>query len=287
LDAITLHWATDLPRPSTSKRPVYNVYMQYFGVTPRSERTYPDRVIGARILDYDVVDSTMDEARAAAVGGAPHGTVCRSVAQRVGRGRFSRRWESNPGDSLLLSVVLRMPPLPINAAVSVAGSLAVRNSVAETLGVECSIKWPNDVLVASKKIAGVLVESQITVDGRGFAILGIGLNVNLTPESFEGIAGTATSMSTVLGGSVAMDCVEETLIRNIDSVVAELVEGNKQTIDQWRTHLTMLGKEVIIHTREGAIQGQAMDVDEEGALLLQVQGGAIHRMMEGDVTLQN
>jgi BirA family biotin operon repressor/biotin-[acetyl-CoA-carboxylase] ligase len=261
--------------------------MQHFGAPPRSERFYPDRVVGARVLEYDVLDSTMDMARAAAEGGATHGTVIRTATQLVGRGRFARHWESNPGDSLLLSVVLRMPPLPIRAALSVAGSLAVRDSLAEILGVECSIKWPNDVTVAGKKIAGVLVESQITVDGAGFAILGIGLNVNLSPESFKGIAETATSISQTLGTSVELDCVEEALLRNLDSVVATLAEGNRPIIDRWRTHLTTLGLQVTIHARDGTIQGEAMDVDEEGALLLRVQGGVIHRMLEGDVTLRS
>ena len=261
--------------------------MQNLGVWPTWERFYPDRVVGARVLEYGMVDSTMDVARAAAVGGAPHGTVVRAETQRVGRGRFSRRWESNPEDSLLVSIVLRMPPLPIDAALSVAGSLAVRDTVAEMLGVDCGIKWPNDVLVGGKKISGVLVESQITVGGDGFAILGIGLNVNLTPEAFDGIAETATSLAITRGTAVDVDGVEEALLRNLDGVVAALVGGNTPIVDRWRTHLTTLGQEVTVHARDGAVQGEAVDVDEQGALLLRALGGAVHRMMEGDVTLRN
>ncbi|MDA0797201.1 MAG: biotin--[acetyl-CoA-carboxylase] ligase [Chloroflexi bacterium] len=253
---------------------------------PKWERFYPDRVVGAHVLVFDEVDSTMDVARESARAGAPHGAVVRAATQRSGRGRFARRWESGPGDSLLTSVVLRMPPVDVGAPLSVAGSLAVHDAVAELLAVPCGIKWPNDVQVGGKKIAGVLVESQITTDGTGFAILGIGLNVNLTPDAFAGIGETATSLAIESGGPMDLDHVEETLLRHLDKALADLVVGTALIVERWRTHLSTLGTQIAVHMRDGVVEGEAVDVDEQGALLLRDSRGTVHRLLEGDVTLR-
>ena len=253
---------------------------------PKWERFYPDRVVGAHVLVFDEVGSTMDVARGIVLAGAPHGTFVRAETQRTGRGRFSRRWESGTGDSLLTSVVLRMPPVGVGAPLSVAGSLAVHETVEEILGVQCEIKWPNDVQVGGRKIAGVLVESQITTDGTGFAILGIGLNVNLTPEAFAGIAETATSLAIESGGPMDVDRVEEALLRHLDKALTALANGATSVIAQWRKHLATLGEQVNVHTRDGVVSGEAVNVDEQGALLLRDSRGTVHRLLEGDVTLR-
>lgn len=253
---------------------------------PKWERFYPDRVVGAHVLVFDEVDSTMDVARETALAGAPHGTVVRAGTQRTGRGRFARRWESARGDSLLMSVVLRIPPVDVGAALSVAGSLAVHDTAEELLGVGCGIKWPNDVQVGGKKIAGVLVESQITTDGTGFAIVGIGLNVHLAPDAFAGIADTATSLAIESGGPMDIDRVEETLLRQLDHTLTALATSAAGVVGRWRTHLSTLGTQIAVHLRDGVVEGEAMDVDEQGALLLRDPRGIVHRLLEGDVTLR-
>jgi BirA family transcriptional regulator, biotin operon repressor / biotin---[acetyl-CoA-carboxylase] ligase len=253
---------------------------------PLWERFYPDRVIGARVLAFSVVDSTMDVARALAGVGVAHGTVVRADVQRTGRGRFARRWESAAGDSLLTSVVLRMPPLEAEAPLSVVGSLAVRDTVAEILGIECGIKWPNDVQVNGKKIAGVLVESQVATDGTGVAVMGIGFNVNLAPETFEGIADTATSLATEAGTPVDLDHVEDVLFHNLNMLLPRVSLGVAPVLARWRAHLVTLGQQIAVRTRDGVVEGEAIDVDEGGALLVRTASGLTHRMVEGDVTLR-
>jgi BirA family transcriptional regulator, biotin operon repressor / biotin---[acetyl-CoA-carboxylase] ligase len=250
------------------------------------ERFTPDRVIGAHVLAYDEVDSTMDVARQLADAGASHGTTVRAGTQRVGRGRFARRWESAPGDSLLLSVVLRMPPLAVDALVSVAGALAVRDSVASLLGKPCAIKWPNDVQVDGKKIAGVLVESQVATDGTGFAILGLGFNVNLDPQKFKGIAETATSLAAERGRAVDIDEVENLLLKNLDEIIASLIADSDNVLERWSERLSTIGQQIAVHGRDGVVSGEAVGVDEHGALLLRDKTGVVHTLPEGDVTLQ-
>ena len=253
---------------------------------PQWERLYSDRVIGARVLVYGEVDSTMDVARALTNTGVVHGTAVRADVQRRGRGRFDRRWESAPGDSLLMSVVLRMPPLEVGAPLTVIGSLAVLQAVEEISGATAGIKWPNDVQMDGRKIAGVLVESQVSTDGTGAAILGVGLNVNLRPEAFVGIEETATSLAVLGRGAIALDRVEDVLLRKLDTAVAALDGGGAGVVAEWRSHLTTLGQRIAVHTRDGVVKGEAVDVDAQGALLLRVAGGEVRRILEGDVSLR-
>ena len=261
--------------------------MQTLDTAPDWERFYPGRIVGAHVWVYEVVDSTMNVARSLASRGAPHGTAVRAEVQRMGRGRFSRRWESGRGDSLLTSVVLQIPPFNSQLPLSVAGSLAVRDTIQEISEASCGIKWPNDVHVEGRKIAGVLVESQVTTDGAGFAILGIGINVNLDSPSVMEIADTATSLSGICGVHIDVNHVEEILFRNLDTTLRKLSEANGTVINQWRTHLTTLGQSVTVRTRTGVIAGVALGTDEQGALLVQSANGKTHRMLEGDVTLRS
>jgi BirA family biotin operon repressor/biotin-[acetyl-CoA-carboxylase] ligase len=93
-------------------------------------------------------------------------------------------------------------------------------------------------------------------------------------------------MAITRGSTVDVNDVEETFLTHLDGVLAALVEGNAPIIDRWRTHLTTLGREITVHTRDSVTQGKAVGVDDQGALLLRVTGGAVYRMMEGDVTLR-
>lgn len=259
---------------------------------PLSERYYPDRVIGARVITYAEVDSTMDVARALVGsptphGPAPHGTIVRALVQRVGRGRFARRWESAVGDSLLASTILRMPPIPLGAPISVAATLALRDTVRELTSSDCAIKWPNDVHVNHRKIAGILVEASVDTDGNGVAILGIGLNVNFDPAKFADIADIATSLSAEAGHAFTVDQVEATLFAALDTAIAQLIVDPRQTLIDWRASVDTLGREITVHARSEALIGIAEDVDEHGHLLLRTPDGKLHTLAEGDVSLRS
>ena len=259
---------------------------------PLSERYYPDRVIGARVITYAEVDSTMDVARALANapaphGPVPHGTAIRALVQRAGRGRFARRWESAVGDALLTSTILRMPPVALGAAISVAATLAVRDTVRQLTSSDCAIKWPNDVHINGRKIAGVLVEAIVDTDGNGVAILGIGLNANLDPAKFPDIAEAATSLYAEAGHPSTLDQVEATLFAALDAAIAQLIVDPRQTLTDWRVSVDTLGREIIVHARSGTLIGIAEDVDEYGHLLLRTPDGKLHTLVEGDVSLRS
>lgn len=260
--------------------------MNILGFSPVWERFVPDRTVGLRTLVFAEVDSTMDVARELGGRGAPHGTAVRAMVQLAGRGRFARRWESSVGDSLLVSVVLRLPPLGTQAPVSVAGALAVQRTVDALTGGPVGIKWPNDVEIGGKKIAGVLVESQVATDGTGVAVLGIGLNVNLQPQAFGGIAESATSLAVVCGTTLALDEVEAALFAHLDEEIGSLVASSSASIYRWRHQLTTLGERVTVSTRKGTVVGLAIDVDEHGALVVRSDDGETQVLHEGDVSLR-
>lgn len=254
---------------------------------PTWERFDPARTLGAHMFVYGAVDSTMDVAWALADAGYPHGTVVRASMQRTGRGRFSRRWISGRDESLLLSVVLRNPPVETDAPISVMATLAIANTVAGIAGLESGIKWPNDVEVNGRKIAGVLVEARVTSDRCAIWVMGVGLNVNLDPSSYPQLDGAATSISDASGNAADLDTVQNALLANLDSEFDTMKADPAVTINRWKARLTTLGQKITVHERNRVLTGVAIDVDRNGHLLLRTNDRMVHVLTEGDVTLRS
>jgi BirA family transcriptional regulator, biotin operon repressor / biotin---[acetyl-CoA-carboxylase] ligase len=208
--------------------------------------------------------STNDVARELAAAGAPHGTVVTAAAQTAGRGRQGRTWSAPPGEALLLSVVLRVvdPLLPLRAAVAVAEVT------------DGQIKWPNDVLLDGRKVAGVLAEGR---PADGWAVLGIGLNVAVR---LEGLPPELRDTAATMGREPA----------ELEPVLAELLAALERAVDEpapllltrWRERDVLLGREV----RWDGGQGTAQGITDEGALLVTGEGGTEHRLDAGEVHLR-
>jgi BirA family transcriptional regulator, biotin operon repressor / biotin---[acetyl-CoA-carboxylase] ligase len=197
--------------------------------------------------------STSIDARELAIAGAPHGTLVTGDEQHDGRGRQGRRWHAPAGEGLLCSLVLRDPPalLPIAAGVAVA----------EAVGPGARLKWPNDVLLDGRKVAGILVEGR---PQERWAVLGIGVNVAVSlddlPAELHGIAGT-------LG--LPADAVEPTLSRLLELLERWLASPDAEILDAWRERDALLGAQV--GWRDGS--GIGAGIDERGRLLLRPAGG--------------
>jgi len=222
--------------------------------------------LGAPRLHLRTIDSTNERARALAVTGAPHGTLITASEQSAGRGRQGRRWSAPAGQALLMSLLLRDPPrlLPLAAAVAVA-ALA---------GDGARIKWPNDVQVDGRKVAGILVEGR---PQERWAVLGIGLNVavrleELPPELLD-TAGTL--------GLTARD-VEPVLERLLAELTSWLARDEAAILDAWRARDALLGREV----RWNGKSGRAAGVDRDGRLLVDLDDGARAALDGGEVHLQ-
>ncbi len=245
-------------------------------------------VAGQRILHYVSLSSTMDEAARMANDGAPEGLVVLADSQTAGRGRHSHGWVSQDGEDILLSVLLYPRP-GIVGQMTVLGALSAAQAVEEVTGVRPSLKWPNDVLVAGKKISGVLTEARQT-GGEVSAVIGIGLNVNLDPAGQSARRLQATSLSAIAGRPVSRLGAFSSLLRRIDRNYARLLAGDS-LLPEWSARLDTLGKRVTITTPGGGpgtrtLSGLATGVDGSGRLLVRDDTGTVWPLGAGEVTLQ-
>ncbi len=234
-----------------------------------------------RPLDYRAVtESTNDDAMAAARAGASHGATFVADAQTAGRGRRGHRWSATPGDNLTFSVLLR-PKLELErlSALTLAVGLAVRDAVAPRVTEPVQLKWPNDVLVGGRKLAGVLVESQLAGGALSAVVVGVGLNVAMR-ELPEEIRDLATSLA-LLG---ATDLDREALLVDLLEALARRVSsyqraGLESMLEELRAHDALAGTRVRIE----AVAGYARGIDRDGALLVEDDAGTRHRILSGTV----
>jgi BirA family transcriptional regulator, biotin operon repressor / biotin---[acetyl-CoA-carboxylase] ligase len=213
------------------------------------------RPLGTPRVHYRLIDSTNERARVLATAGAPHGTLVTAAEQSAGRGRQGRRWTAPAGRALLCSLVIRDPSRLLPLACGVA--------VAEVIGSEARVKWPNDLLVDGRKVAGILVEAR---PQEGWAIAGIGLNVALRrvdfPPELSATAGT-------LG--LGPDAIEPTLKRLLDELNRWTVEAADDVLEAFRARDALLGAD--IRWSEG--QGRGAGIDGDGRLLVCAAEGRV------------
>ncbi|MDB4968693.1 MAG: BirA bifunctional protein [Myxococcales bacterium] len=229
--------------------------------------------------------STNDEAAAWARAGAPAGAVVVADEQTKGRGRLGRKWHSPPGESLYLSVVLR-PPLPPHRVPPV--TLAAGVAVAETLlafEVTPSLKWPNDVQLDGKKVAGILTEMSADIDRVHQLIVGIGVNLNarVFPEE---IAAIATSVARVRGSTVGRAEFAGVLCARLERWVTQFVaEGAAPVVAAWKQHARFFGARVKVTSGRDRFEGVAEDLEDDGALRVRLDDGRAVRVVAGEVAL--
>ncbi|MDX1680595.1 MAG: biotin--[acetyl-CoA-carboxylase] ligase [Akkermansiaceae bacterium] len=220
-----------------------------------------------RLLIRDSVDSTNDSLRDLARDGAPHGLVLLAREQRRGRGRRGNTWSAPAGENLTFSVLLRPEQSkPLWPRLALASGLALAEAL-ESYGLQAGIKWPNDVWIGMRKVAGILVEA-----GEDFVIVGIGINVGTTKFPPE-IAATATSLQLAMGTAPACEevlCgfIQRFAIRQggIDADFPGLVEAIKQ-------RCVLSGERVMLQTSSGPKSGVVKGIGSGGELLLDTPDG--------------
>jgi len=241
------------------------------------------RFIGQEVSCYPSLPSTNDVAKRRAQEGAKEGTVIVAEEQTAGRGRIKRRWLS-PRGSIALSIIL-YPPLAYLPSLIMVASLAVARSIEQVTSLKAKIKWPNDVLVNYKKICGILVESNVRGDKVDYAVIGIGINVNIKLSEFPQIAPMATSLSRELGRDVPRREVIRSLLAEAEKLYLALAAGDS-VFRQWRDNLVTLGKKVQVSSGEATYSGIAESVASDGSLLLRQPDGSLLKIVAGDVTLR-
>ena len=240
--------------------------------------------VGQRVIYYPSLTSTMEVARQEAQLGAGEGTVVIADEQTAGRGRMKRVWLS-PKGSIALSIILH-PSVANLPSLIMLSSLAVVRSIEAVTGLRPQVKWPNDVLVNDRKVCGILIESSMRGNIVDYAIMGIGLNVNLRLSDFPEIQSMATSLSAELGRDVSRLRLIRWLLVEVEGLYLALQAGGS-IYEEWRDRLVTLGRRVRVKSGETVYEGIAESVAKDGSLLLRHSSGDLSKIVAGDATLRD
>ncbi|MEN6390834.1 MAG: biotin--[acetyl-CoA-carboxylase] ligase [Syntrophomonas sp.] len=231
------------------------------------------------------IDSTNNYAKQLAAKGYPEGTLVIAERQTAGRGRRGRQWHSEPGQCIFMSLILR-PSLPLKELSRMTLFIAV--AVVDTLerfGIKSGIKWPNDVLINGRKIAGILTEAVTDMDGIEYIVTGIGLNINNRIADFpEEVRSIATTVREETGRLVPRVEVLQEFLWQLEKSYRQLISGGfNEILEKVRSLSLVIGRDVKIDSVNGITSGRAIDIDNDGFLMVRDSMGNIHRVMSGEI----
>jgi BirA family biotin operon repressor/biotin-[acetyl-CoA-carboxylase] ligase len=239
-------------------------------------------ILGRRVVHLDTVGSTMDVAAALAAAGEPEGTAVLAEAQTSGRGRADREWHSPHGAGILCSVVLRprieprrLAVLPLIAGVAVAEAIEVE------AGLSCHLKWPNDIWIDGRKIAGVLTTARSGPAGLDYVILGIGINVH---NRAVDLPTGATSLLVATQRRFDRSTILVTLLDRLDEGYRAFVgAGGGANLAGWRARAALVGEPVVVDTGPERRAGTMLGIADHGGQLLERADGAVERIVAGEL----
>jgi BirA family transcriptional regulator, biotin operon repressor / biotin---[acetyl-CoA-carboxylase] ligase len=247
------------------------------------------KVIGRDIQVFEQTTSTNDVVEKLARDGVKEGVVVFAESQTKGRGRLGRKWISPAHKGLWFSILLRPELRPQEATqLTVASATALRRAIQAETGLQPEIKWPNDILIGGKKVAGILTELSAELDRVKHIILGIGVDVNLDAGELPvELRKTATSLKMETGGMVSRAELAVAILRELDFDYARICGGAFPAVaDEWESGCVTIGKNVTVHIGDRKIRGRAESLDDDGALRLRTEHGHLERIIGGDVTLE-
>ena len=232
--------------------------------------------LGRDILILPEASST-NAVALSSIGQRKSGSIILAETQKEGRGRLSRGWASPPG-GIWMSLVLR-PNIPLSRVyrINMAASVSICRAVCQ-LGLEAGIKWPNDILIREQKLCGILTELGAQVDRLDYAVVGVGLNANNDTAAFPG-QWRSTSLAARLGRSIDRCALIAAILNEMEQALDDI--KSHELYEEWCSRSLTLGKRVRISSAEGELIGQVLDLDQDGALILE-QGGDRRRILAGD-----
>ncbi len=241
---------------------------------------------GRHIEYHEVIDSTNLRAKALGLQDAPHGTLVTADLQTAGRGRMTRRWEARSGDAILMSLLLRprkLAPMQATGIVLIA-ALAAAMACREE-GADVSIKWPNDLVSGGKKICGMLLDMTLCGEYVGCAVVGVGLNVRSFPYADD--LKHASCLDAVCGREVSRARVTAAFLTHFESLYDRwAAEGISAILPLYRKHSITLGRRVRVIGLTETFEAQAIDVLDDGSLLVRLDDGTERPVLAGDVSVR-
>ena len=240
---------------------------------------------GQPVYRFETIDTTMKEATIRAEDGASEGTLILADQQTSGRGRWGRSWVSQPGVGLYFSLVLRPPAAAARSSVlTLALGLGAARGIAEACGVQCDIRWPNDVLLNNKKCCGILVESAAESGSMRYAIAGVGINVNQAAMPPD-LSDIATSLRIETGCEYLRETVLQAVLKHCERYYEMFLERGAQPIVNAfsRASSYARGKKVVVELGDSRVYGSTAGLDPGGILLLEQEDGSIEPILAGSV----
>ncbi|MEO0225440.1 MAG: biotin--[acetyl-CoA-carboxylase] ligase [candidate division WOR-3 bacterium] len=232
------------------------------------------------VIRLDEVDSTNEYAKRIA-DRSEDGTIIIAETQTQGKGRLNRYWYS-PRGGIWMSIILKsIRESPYAQLLTLFTGVAVIQAL-KSLGLQVSLKWPNDIIANNKKLGGILTEWEPT---SGSVIIGIGLNLNIDPQTFPPeLQHTATSVLHELKSEIDKDGLVNTILKEFQTVYAKFENGQiEELLLAWKHNSNILGRDVVVETVGQQYQGRAIDVDQDGSLILKEKSGKEQKIVAGDV----
>ncbi|MCL0058549.1 biotin--[acetyl-CoA-carboxylase] ligase, partial [Dehalococcoidia bacterium] len=227
-------------------------------------------LLGQQIAYHRELTSTQDAAKALAAQGANEGTIVVAETQAAGRGRIGRGWASPPG-GVYLSIILRPAIKPSEALrFPLIAGVAAAQAIEQLTGLKPRLKWPNDVILEGRKAGGILSEMSAETDRINYIVIGIGINVNSRRAHFpEEIAGIATSLREECGKEVSRVQLVQEILAQLESLYEDFqISGFEPIRERWKALSNTIGARVSVRGEREQVEGAAIDIDEDGALIL-------------------
>lgn len=247
------------------------------------------KYLGRTVHHFTTVDSTNLAAKRLAAEGASEGTVVVAEQQSCGRGRMARRWFSPASGGIWFSLILRPRIQPAEAAkYTFLGAVAIAKAIRATTGLAVEIKWPNDIHFQGRKLVGILTELNAEVDMINYIVMGIGINVNIDEQEFpDDLRGLVTSVQCETGREFSRQVLLCAVLQEFEILYEHVKnDGFNSVFKQWRDINCTLGYEVNVSSINQQFSGVAVDVDNEGALLVKRPNGVVERVLAGDVSVR-
>jgi len=240
------------------------------------------KTFGRKIYSFKKTDSTNTAAYSLAEDGEREGAVVFAESQAKGRGRLGRVWKS-PAEGIYMSCILRPNLEPHKTArITLTAAVAVAEAIRDITALPALIKWPNDVMINGSKVSGILTEMKAEQDSIDFVIVGIGVNVNSAKEE---LPDNATSLKEEFGRPLAKTEVARKILELLESRYVKIRDHFDEIINEWRAISYTLGTRVRVNTHNEVLEGQALDIDENGGLIIRLDSGFNRHIFAGDVEL--